>query len=437
MKKTGESYTSARRHILQQGESPLPPRAAQSHFAGSVPGAAALRILLAHSGVRFENRPLSEAMTFGIAGAIGIGVFQFHYERENFSSFFLSGRHSWHDDLPYLRAALDTFGFGCRVLESGGKKAADKNLRDALAGGAPCVAFVDFASLPHRAAPDQMRGGGYHVVTVYAIDKENESAWIGDSTDRPIAIALSDLTESRLRIKKFKSRVLTLETGAEPELRQLQPRELEHLVRAGLERCIAQLESPVMQSGRKNFRLEAISDWASRLHGSDGKDAWQRVFAPGPNLWRGLVSIYETIELYGTGGGLCRYHMADFLEEAGQALESPALAELSERYRALGSSWSDLARAALPAGTAEFDEARSLLDKKSELLHDGPDPEPVRETWAALHELELRAGGSFPISKSDAEELCRVLKTHATAIHLEVVAAIEDIRNLLARKEGL
>ena len=100
MGKTGESYASARRQVVNEDTSQESDSATRWHFPGSIPGVTALRILLAHAGIRDPrtNQPFSEAMTFGIAGGIGIGVFAFYYEKEDFASFFIAGRHLWQDD---------------------------------------------------------------------------------------------------------------------------------------------------------------------------------------------------------------------------------------------------------------------------------------------------------------------------------------------------
>src|ERR1700722_3008489 len=84
MEKTGESYSTARRHVLRKA---TPDKT--WHFAGSVAATTALRVLLTHAGVRppKKREPFSEAMLFGIAGGIGIGVFSFFYEKEKAASF--------------------------------------------------------------------------------------------------------------------------------------------------------------------------------------------------------------------------------------------------------------------------------------------------------------------------------------------------------------
>ena len=185
MERTGESYATARRHVIHQAESnsTLP-----WHFPGSVPATTALRSVLAAAGVcdPRTGKPFTEVMLHGLAGGIGIGVFAFCYEKEDFASFFIAGRHLWQDDLAYLTAALARFGIKPNVREATAPKAAEKALREALAGG-PCIAWVDMASLPHRAMPEKWSGGGYHVVTVYRIEA-NGSVLIGDLTDEPIAV---------------------------------------------------------------------------------------------------------------------------------------------------------------------------------------------------------------------------------------------------------
>ena len=162
MARTGERYAAARRHVVaairSDGAEPstsidaalaldgdhaasatasaAPPSVrAAFHFPGSVPATTALRSVLAAAGVRnpATGEPLTEAMLFGIAGGIGIGVFAFYYEREGFASFFIAGRHRWQDDEGYLKSACDRLGVTPIVQESGGAKAAAPALQAAVA----------------------------------------------------------------------------------------------------------------------------------------------------------------------------------------------------------------------------------------------------------------------------------------------------------------
>ena len=360
MQKTGERYATARRHLIGNFQNQNTDPMTRWHFPGNVPATTALRILLTHHGVRAPHtgEPFTEAMLFGLAGGIGIGVFAFYYQKEDHASFFLAGRHQWHDDAAYLDETLQRFGFKPVIQESGGAKAAEQQLRSALDSG-PCIVWVDMAELPHRAMPKEFSGGGYHVVVAYRINDDN-TALIGDLTDAPISISLADLARSRARIKKQKHRVLSL-TDASAKVKL----DLKSLVQSGLQRCHKVLQHPTLPGMKSNGKLDALKTWGQRLHNSKDKEAWEAVFKPGANLWRGLTWIYDCVENYGTGGGLCRPMFAEFLQEAGTALKDAKLTALSEQYAALGRQWSELAEAALPAASvASVRRASRLLDDK-------------------------------------------------------------------------
>ena len=291
MLKTGASYVSARRNVLRQS-APSPAGSIESpHFAGNVPAATALRALLAHRGVRAPHtgHPFSEAMVFGIAGGIGAGVFAFRYEKEDFSSFFVAGRHLWEADLIYLQRAAGRFGAETQTQEATGAQKGLLQLKELLQAAGPVIAWVDLA-------------------------------------DAPITISLGELAVARARIGKQKHRLLGL-TG-EPN-----PIDLAVAIQDGLRACHAGLTK-----GRSsNFTLEGFRNWGEQLV-APGKEGWPVKFSAGRNLWRGLTSILDFTEHYGTGGGLTRPLFSDFLQEASQALERPDLAELAERYAELGAA---------------------------------------------------------------------------------------------------
>jgi hypothetical protein len=427
MEKTGESYSTARRQVLRQGATEMPARTASGHFPGSVPAATALRVLLTHAGVRDANgEPFSEAMLFGIAGGIGIGVFSFFYEKEDFASFFLAGRHLWHDSLAYLRQACQRFGIEPIVHETAGAKGAEAALRAALAERGPCVAWVDAMSLPHRAVPGALSGSGYHVITVYGIDETAGTASIGDLTDAPISISLADLAQARARIKKDKNRLLSI-PPSKPEI------DLPVLVREGLRACHGGLAGAGgVKSAATNFSLKALSIWAERLHGSQDRECWERVFARGPRLWQGLIGVYDFIEHHGSGGGLCRPLFAEFLTEAADACADSRLGELATRYGELGRAWSALADAALPDEVAAFREAKELLARKAELINSGGSPDEIAAVWARLSELRRQVREEFPLSEADCDDLRAALQARVRALYEEETATRDALDQVIA-----
>lgn len=396
MHKTGESYSTARRHVIRAAPQKPADSALAWHFPGNVPATTALRVLLAHRGVvdPHTKAPFSEAMVFGIAGGIGVGVAAFHYAKENFSSFFIAGRHYWHDDAAYLKNAALRFGCTTTVKESGGAKAAEKQLRDLLAAG-PCVAWVDMAHLPHRALPAQFSGGGYHVVTVYKID--GDRALIGDLTDEPVAISLKDLAITRARIKKQKHRLLAIASGKKmPELREL--------VMAGLRACHQGLTSKPIKGFPSMFNLDAFAKWAERMSGS-GPQSWAKIFPRGINLWRGLTSIHRFVEHYGTGGGLCRPLFAEFLAEAAAALNDDRLRALGKQYEEIGAAWSALAERALPDDVPLLKQAKDCHVRYAELFTSGGSDLDKRAVWAELDQLAARASADFPLNESQCADM--------------------------------
>ena len=397
MARTGERYAAARRHVVGALPQPASARGPDSHLAGSVPATTALRTLLTASGVRAPHtgEPFDEAMLFGIAGGIGIGVFSFLYEKENFASLFVGGRHRWHDDHAYLEAAFARLGVKSTVRESGGAATAEQALRESLADGAPCIAWVEMGLLPHRASPDSVIGSGYHVVTIHGIDDAAGTALVGDVTEAPIPVPLAVLADARGRIRKAKNRLMAIAS-----VERTPP--IATLVRAGLAACRGGLLGEgAVASARGNFTLDVLGTWASRLRATKGKDAWVTVYPPGRRLWLGLTMLHDFVEHYGTGGGLCRPIFADFLERASQATGDAGLAALGARYSALGQGWSELAHAALPEAVPMLAEARELLVRRAELLA-APWPDSREELTAVrerLHALSLEAAAAFPMDE--------------------------------------
>ena len=414
MTKTGERYAAAHRQVT--GTVDVAPavlsRPDRGHLPGRVPAANALRNLLWRAGMAGpDGEPPREELVFGLAGGIGAGLFTFFYEADEVATFFIAGRHRWHDDLAYLHAACARLGITPVVRESGGVKLAERQLREALADG-PVIAWCDAALLPHRALPAAWQGGAYHVVVVYGIDEASGLAEIGDLAAGRIAIPLSALAEARGRIKAQRHRLLSLPNVAGTP-------DWAVALRDGLRACHGELA----QATRSNFSLEGIRLWGERLHGSRGKERWERLFPPGPRLWLALTSIHFYIEHYGTGGGLSRTLFADALA----ALDAPGVGALAERYAALGTGWRALADAALPDAVPLCREAKALYRQQAALVQAGADPAAIGATWAQLDELAARVTPTFPFDDAGAVELRAALQARVRDLYEGEVAALHQL----------
>jgi hypothetical protein len=297
MEKTGERYAAARRHVIG---SPDGDTNHSFHFPGSIPAVTAMRALLAAADVKdpATGQPFTEEILFGLAGGIGIGVFTFLYEKDDFASLFVGGRHLWQDDEIFLTAAFKRLGAKIKTWEDGGTKAAANALTEALSEGRPAIAWVDAGLLPHRAVPESMQGGGYHVVSVLGLADGGKTVVVGDLADEPINVSAEVFAAARARIKKFKNRLMTV---AKPR----QGVDVGAAAEGALNACHAVLAGKGAIGAKKNFSLGALAEWADQLTGT-GKKSWQHIFPPGKRMWTALTMLYEFVELHGAGGGLCR-----------------------------------------------------------------------------------------------------------------------------------
>lgn len=416
MARTGESYTAARRQLLAALEGGEFESAGTSSsieipdVAGVHSATSALRILLRHAG-----HGVDEATLLAAGGGVGIGVFSFHYE--DFSSFFLAGRHLWHDDLTFYRHLADRLGLELDVRETGSKAKAERELFDALETG-PVIAFVDLGTLGYRGGVE-----AYYVVTVLSPDADEGTAVIADLAEAPIELPLETLAAGRARHRKFKNRLVRL-ASVPTDL------DLPAATAAGLAACVDGFENPEMEGFHRNFTLDALDSLAARMRGT-GKDSWSQVFPPGPRLMGALGSFYEYVEHYGTGGGLLRPFWADALRDADGCVAAD-LGAAADLYDAVGAAWSEAAQAALPENVSEFSELRTSIDETYATYYASgtealDDLERVREARSA------RIRRDFPLSNADARAHLESLADRIDALAERERSALRTLAEAIGR----
>jgi hypothetical protein len=422
MTHTGERYAAARAHVVS-GALTVAAAAASLPSRGTNPGSNALRLVLGDVGLGID-----EPLALILGGGAGIGVFQFHYAKEGFASLFLAGRHAWDDDLEFVGGALRRLGLEPVVTETTSARTADRQLRDALDGGRPVVAWLDQAELDTRGLPPEYRGGAYHVAVVHGLDDTRGLARLDDLSDVPVEVPLETLARARARIGKFRNRLLRLPPDASPPTADA----LTAAIEAGLDAMVVGFDHP----RTRNFSLAALDDWSARLRGS-AKDAWPAVFPAGPRLWSGLASINQYIEHYGSGGGLHRPMVAAGLRDAAARLGDDRLAAVAARYDDLGARWSDLARSALPDAVPAFRRTRELQDHRARLYAErGPAASAdTAATWAETEAIRVAMADAFPLDPAATRSVLDRLATLVDAIHDGEVAALEAFR-ATRRTEG-
>lgn len=315
MERTGESYATARAQLTGSDDAPS---------AGLHPHTAALRIALADVGIA-----VSEELVLLMSGGAGAAAMAFRYDAENFTSFYLSGWNPFQSD---IREAVRRLGLHPDIHETTGAATAERALRERLATDGAQIAWVELGTLQsaRREGSDPFLRvvEGYGVVVVLAFD--GDGALVVDRDPRPFRVSAEGLAAARGRVRRDRHRLMAVGEGEA---------DVAGAVRAGLERCAAGPEKPPSPG----MSLEGIARWADRLHGARGKEAWERMFPPGPHRDKALRSLRNGIG--DAGGGLMRRMQARGLLEAAALLGLPALVSVAAQTDALADGWDALAEA--------------------------------------------------------------------------------------------
>jgi hypothetical protein len=407
MDKTGESYTAARRHVLN-----AQPVSDYQLRGGLHPEIAALANALASRGIAdpTTDRPISEALVLGIGGGLGAGYILWEFkehggERRVVTTAF---RNQWQYPERWLRKTCDRLGVPVSVSETAGEMRAARQLNEALDAGLPAVAFVSTADLPYWHLPEEEAGWIGYTIVLYG--RDGDRFLVDDRNRGRLTISEDEIAIARGRVPSYKNRLFVPDPAA-TELTE------ERLV-ASIEVALAE-QVEHLASRSDSFSLPAIRKWARMLTDERNPKAWQRVFADGRFLLRALVSTYESVTEGGIFGGNLRMLFVEFLADAtrltGRDLDAPAAA-----YRQAAAAWERFAAICLSApvvkqvvdldarrwsavarGDAGWEEAATVGALSNRLLHEsdlGLDPrDQVRlfsemaEALSEVHRAEVAA----------------------------------------------
>ncbi len=377
MDKTGESYTIARRRVLNaQPVSDYPLR------GGVHPDTAALANVLASRGIvdPTTNSPISEALVLGLGGGLGAGyiLWEFHEDKGDRRVVTPAFRNQWQYPDRWFRKTCDRLGVPVTVRETTGEKRASQQLIEALEAGLPAVAFVSVALLPYWHLPEaEAKWWGY---TVALYGREGDRLLVDDRNRGRLTISLGEAAKARGRIPSYKNRLLV----PDPAATELTEERLVASINLALGEQVEHLSS-----GSDSFSLPAFRKWAKMLTDERHPKGWPLVFADGRGLLRALVSTHESTTESGIFGGNLRLLFVEFLIEAsrltGRDLDAPA-----HSYRQAATAWEKLAatclaapvvkemvdldarrRSAVARGDAGWEEAAAVASRSSALLQQG------------------------------------------------------------------
>ena len=423
MTRTGESYTTARRHVLNA----LPP--AEYQLGGGVhPDTHAIAGVLANRGLLdpTTGQPLSEAMVLGVGGGLGAGYILWEFKAHNLPSLVLGFRNNWQYPDRWARKVCQRLNVPARVLETGSARKAEAELRDAVGQGVPAIAWADQQLLGYRHLPNWLEGQGGPPVTVYGIDAAAEVALVDDRNRAPLTVPLDALAAARARVGSYKHRLLVLDAPAA----ELDAGGLRRAVRDGMAEQVEHLSK-----ASDSFSLPAFRKWARLLTDGRNAKAWPKVFVDRVGLFHACLSVYENLEpAAGWDGGNLRGLYAEFLDEAAGLLDAPDLGKAAAAYREAADRWHEVAETALPAGREPFAEARRLADQLQAQVERGDAARDEAAASAArLWALRDRWRSEFPGDDRDVETLLTTLAGAVTAACDAEEAALGELTAALAR----
>jgi hypothetical protein len=405
MARTGERYTTARRHVA--GDVRSAPRIdhGQRLRGGVHPDTAAI----AHAvpGV-------SEAMVLGVGGGLGAGYILWEFEAHDVATLVLGFRREWQYPSRWALRALERLGVPATLHETGGAATAAAQLDAALGAGTPALTWVDRQLAGWWHLPSYLAGRDGYPVLAYAT--EGDRVLVDDRTLAPLSTSRDALAAARARIGSHKHRLIVPVPDGPPSEATLRA-----AAAAGLRDQVEHLSQR-----SDSFSLPTWRKWSRMLTDTRNAKSWPNVLARRPGLVNALLSAFEGIEPLGTYGGHLRGLFADFLTEAADLLEEPALRQRAEDWREIAEDWHALADAALPLDVPEFATLREHLAGVYEPIVAEGDAGREESARAAgrLWALRAQLDGDPPLEPSAVDALLADLSVRLSAIFAAETEAI-------------
>ncbi|GIH76475.1 BtrH N-terminal domain-containing protein [Planobispora longispora] len=433
MARTGESYTTALRHVLAAREavpdavSGRHPESGQSTQNGHDEHAGRS----GHHDAGLLHRLLpshSEAMLAGLGGGIGFMYAVFEYRGHHPMVTIVAQAHPE----PVIPVTLARAGIPHEVSRTGSARVAERALRETLAAGRAAVCRVSRFALPWRPGfpfPDPLE--------VAVVGADGDDVLVLDARSEPERLPLAEFMTAWSALKKSRhhlisiagpavtgppraGRAVTGPAGAGPA-----GADLAAAVREAIAGTVARLTGPVLgTSFDVNFGLSGMNRFAGQLGDAEGRTGWARRFADPEAFFIAMTRLHECLEAEYTAPGATRPLYAAFLQEAGTLLGGAggtACARAADLYREAGELWSRIATRAVEP----FPRYRELAAEKAELL--------LTEGAAAAGRLrEIAATGAYEGSPGEDDRTGLLaelagLAARAVRIEEEAVAALRAV----------
>ena len=350
MARTGESYTTARKHILAA----KPERPANALEAAEAAAAAEEAELpeypapenviqydaalwsrvLTQAGVvhPITAKPLSEAMLAGLAGGIGFMVFTFEYETITTATIVTRA----HPE-PYTTNLLARCGAKVNERTTGSARLAAEYLDAGLDAGRAVVVRASVAALPWVDADAIEESDSIDLVVV---GEHGDDLLIDDGSGSLTPISPEDLAFARAKRKRDKHWQAWIPTSVGPSASALAKASREAIAQTTARLLGTSELEGIPAHFAKNFGIAGMNNWAERLRDSSTKKGWTSIFEDPERLESGLNQILGFLTDTRFGGvGALRGQYADFLTEASTLPGLGALANHAQDYAHLAQDW--------------------------------------------------------------------------------------------------
>jgi hypothetical protein len=394
MARTGESYTTARRHVVTKAardSAPVLPDGIVPGYdrfgVGQHHASSLLAHLLRQSGevAPHTGQPYGEALLAGLAGGIGFMYAVFEYK--GFPP--LLTIVAQHHPAPWLPTALDHLGIGFTEAHSTSTPSALAALDKALGAGQPVYCEVDRTRLPWHGCAPAAYAEPYGVVVA---GLSGPTRYVDDLAVSPQPLPRNDFGAAWAAPKKSRHLRLTVHKGPSAV-------DLAGAVRSALVMTVAHLTGPVLgNSFDVNFGFSGMRRLAGQLRDARGKLGWTARFGAPVPFFHGIRRLYECLEEQYTAPGATRPLYADFLDEAAEILGAPRLAEAAGLFRESGALWSRLAARAGEVSTGLGGYAELAEERLSLMLRQGRAAEAeIRALTVRIDELATESARADPL----------------------------------------
>ena len=341
MAHTGETYTTAHRHVVAaRPNDPALPGVVPGYSGFAAyrhrPSALAARLVSQAGG------DLSETLACGLGGGIGFMYAVFEYKQVDHPLLTVVAQHH---PQPWLGAVCSHLGVEVLSQHSSSPRAALQKLDTALVEGRAAELLVSRGALPWHPESDPVEAAEPYPILV--VGSRDETFLVDDLPGEVATIDREALARAWAAHRKGRHQMTTVA----PVPDQV---DVPQGVRRALVTTTDHLTGPVLgNSFDVNFGLSGMAKLAGDLRDTRTRSGWVRRFGEPARTRYAAARLAECLTTSYTADGATRPLYAEFLREAAAVTTAPGLTEAADAVDASGREWTTLA-----------DLARTVADGK-------------------------------------------------------------------------